>query len=85
LAFIIGRGIRNGYTIRDKYLVQVELKRKEAREANMEQPSLQEDPMADFLGKTWWTLPATVVGAVVAIWKVLEWLDLLNFIIGSTR
>jgi hypothetical protein len=43
------------------------------------------DPTKDFIGESWWKLPANFVGIITATWVVLEWTGVGKVIVGALK
>jgi hypothetical protein len=70
--WIGARLIWNAIQIRLQYRSQLRELGKTWTEIQEKRPPA--DPTINFLGEHWWKLPATVVGALTALWAITNWL-----------
>src|SRR5207248_2373658 len=71
---ISGRFLRNAIIIREMYQTRRQLWHED------KEFDLPEDPTIDFLGESWWKLPAIVFTFFAVLWFIVEFLGLPSFL-----
>jgi len=77
---IIARNLRDAVVLRERYRTVLDGLDADARKARQDRAP---DPTRGFIGDKWWGLPATLMAVLLAIWALLEWLEIDLLIKGT--
>jgi len=81
-SLMVGKMIRNAIELRRRY--QTLLANFDTWSA-IRDPNVPTDPTKDFIGESWWKLPANFVGIITATWAVLEWTGVGKVIVDALK
>lgn len=74
IILIIGRFIRNGILLRHQF------EHLKAEQIAAGTAVVAEDPTKDFLGESWWSLPASLAGMFGVTWALLDWTGIMKIL-----
>ena len=80
---IIGKMIRNAMILRERYYQAISKNFGSWQEVS--DGKIPKDPIEDFIGATWWKLPANFVGIASAMWALLELTGVSKVIVSALK
>lgn len=80
---LIAKMIRNAIELRRRY--QESLLTSFDSWSAIKNADVPADPTENFIGKSWWKLPANFVGIITATWAVLEWTGVGKVLVDALR
>jgi hypothetical protein len=82
-ALMVGKMIRNAIELRSRYQDSL-FKHFDSWNA-IRDANVPTDPTRDFIGESWWKLPANFVGIITATWAVLEFMGVAKVIVDALK
>jgi hypothetical protein len=82
-SLMVGKMIRNAIELRRRY--QDSLLTNFDSWSAIRDANVPTDPTRDFIGESWWKLPANFIGIISATWAVLQLMGVANMIVNALK